>query len=67
LGDSIVLNGTNTQIDFQLGSAISLDGFSPTPRGSAAIANKFIIEMNTFYEANIPLVDINQYPGLQLK
>lgn len=67
LGDSIVLNGTNTSIDYKLGSAVSLDGIFPTPRGAAAIANKFISTINERYDANIPLADINNYPGLKLK
>ena len=66
LGDSIVLDGTNTKIDYKLGSAISLDGIFPTPKGSAAIANKFITEINNHYEVKIPLANINDYNGLML-
>ena len=66
LGDSIVLNGSNTIVSYQEGSAISLDGIFPTPKGAAAIANKFVEAINDFYEANIPLVDINNYDGLAI-
>ncbi len=43
-------------------SAFSTDGFYPSPRGNALIANEFINTINQYYSARIPLADVNSYP-----
>lgn len=44
----------------------SADGVHPNGRGSAFMANKFIEVINTKFNANIPLVNPNDYPGNDL-
>lgn len=41
----------------------SLDGTHPNPRGAAFIANNFIEAINQKFDATIPLVNPNNYPG----
>lgn len=44
----------------------SLDGVHPNARGYAVIANQFIHTINSFYNANIPLVNAGGYPGVTI-
>ncbi len=44
-------------------SVFSLDGIHPGSRGYAIIANEFISVINAKYNSNLPLVDVNAYPG----
>lgn len=44
----------------------SADGVHPNGRGSAFMANKFLEAINTKFNANIPLVNPNDYPGNDL-
>ena len=44
----------------------SLDGVHPNARGYAVIANQFINKINSFYNANIPLVSAAGYPGVTI-
>lgn len=44
----------------------SYDGVHPNGRGHAWIANNFIKAMNSEFNANIPLVNENNYPGNDL-
>lgn len=48
------------------GGAFSLDGVHPTARGYAYIANLAIAAINDKYEANIPIVEIGNYPTVTL-
>ena len=57
-GDAVITN------DFVTGGAFSLDGFHPSPRGYAAVANAMIDVINTKYGANIPMVDAIKFTGL---
>jgi lysophospholipase L1-like esterase len=45
----------------------SLDGVHPNARGYAVIANAFINTINGYYNANLPLKYVNDYPGTQIK
>lgn len=44
----------------------SLDGVHPNARGYAVIANAFINTINGYYNANLPLKYVNDYPGTQI-
>lgn len=44
----------------------SLDGVHPNARGYAVIANAFINVINAKYNANIPLKNPNDYPGIHI-
>ena len=46
---------------FVTGGAFSLDGFHPTPRGYALIANEFIKAINTKYGSNLNGVNLGNY------
>lgn len=48
--------------DYVTGGAFSLDGVHPTARGYAYIANQMIYLINDKYEANLPVVNIGEYP-----
>ncbi len=50
--------------EYVSGGAFSLDGVHPTPRGYAYIANLAIVAMNRKYGANIPTVEIGNYPTI---
>lgn len=44
----------------------SLDGVHPNARGYAVIANAFINTINGYFNANLPLKYVNDYPGTQI-
>jgi hypothetical protein len=44
----------------------SADGVHPNARGSAFMANQFILAINAKFDANVPLVNPNNYPGNDL-
>ena len=46
------------------GQFFSLDGITPTGRGSALIANEFIKAINEKYQTRIPQTDANSFPGI---
>ena len=52
-------------VDFNLGQygVFSLDGIFLNPRGQALLANECIKTINSAFQAVIPLVNINDYPG----
>lgn len=58
--------GVNYTTSFATGGTFSLDGFHPSMRGYAIIANEFINAINARYEANIRKVNPNTYPGIEL-
>lgn len=57
------VNGLNFSTAYIEGGLFSLDGVHPTSRGYAIIANEFIEEINDFYNANIPLINVSSIPG----
>lgn len=60
----ILFNGANYSVEFVTGGLFSLDGIHPTQKGYALIANQFIDVINENYNANVPLLDINDYDGV---
>lgn len=46
------------------GGAFSLDGVHPTARGYAFIANEMVKAIKTTYGANLPMVNIGEYPTI---
>lgn len=64
LSTGYVFNGVNYSTEYLSGGAFSVDGFYPSQRGSALMANQFLRVINSFYSAKIPLVDVNKYPGI---
>ncbi|MCH9661927.1 MAG: G-D-S-L family lipolytic protein [Bacteroidetes bacterium] len=51
---------------FVTGGGFSLDGVHPTARGYAYVANLAIERINRKYNANIPTVEIGNYPTVQV-
>ena len=56
------VQGIPVNADFITGGMFSLDGLHPCDRGYGILANHFIDEINTIYEANIPNIDVTQFP-----
>jgi hypothetical protein len=65
LSTSPALSGPEFSISYPFGGFFSTDGFYPTPRGYALIANRFVEVINAVYEAKIPMADVNAYPGIK--
>lgn len=61
----IYYDGIKFSSAFITGGLFSLDGVHPSARGQAIIANYFIKAINAKYNAQIPYVNINDYPGLK--
>lgn len=57
-------SGVSATSNMYYGGAISLDGFSLTPRGNAMVANECIKAINTKYKSNLPLVNTVNYSGI---
>lgn len=57
----ITANNFTINTTFVSGGAFSLDGFHPSPRGYALIANKFIEAINAKYGSNLKGVDLSDY------
>lgn len=64
LSTGYVFNGANYSTEYLSGGAFSVDGFYPSQRGAALMANQFLRVINSFYSAKIPLVDVNSFPGI---
>jgi hypothetical protein len=60
----LVYDGVKYGASYITGGVNSLDGIHLTPRGNAIVANFFIDAINSKYQANVPKVDVNDYPGL---
>lgn len=63
LKNGITFNGVKLTNEFLKGNFFSLDGITPTGKGSAVIANEFIKAINEKYGTQIPYADINNYTG----
>ncbi len=61
LPDGSKLTGT-----YGTGGGFSLDGIHPSPRGSALLANQFILAIESKYGAALPEVDPLEYTGLYI-
>lgn len=57
----ITANNFTINSTFVSGGAFSLDGFHPTPRGYALIANEFIKAINLKYGSNLNGVNLGNY------
>ncbi len=57
----ITANNYTLNTAFATGGAFSLDGFHPTPRGYALIANEFIKAINAKYGSNLKGVNLGDY------
>jgi hypothetical protein len=57
----ITANNYTVNSTFVTGGAFSLDGFHPTPRGYALIANEFIKAINSKYGSNLNGVNLGNY------
>lgn len=64
LKQNIVFNGVTYSTEYLDGGVFSTDGYNLSQRGSALIANEMLKVINAFYNAKIPLIDVNQYPGI---
>jgi lysophospholipase L1-like esterase len=64
LATGIKFNGVDFNTQFVSGGAFSLDGVHLTPRGYALAANEILREINAYYMATIPPVDVNKYSGI---
>ena len=62
----ITYSGADYSTTFVTGGLFSLDGIHPTQKGYAVVANQFIDVINSSYGANLPTIDINKYPGVDL-
>lgn len=62
----VVENGVGISANFISGGAFSLDGVHPTPRGAALMANQFIKAINSYYGANVPLLNVASYRGVKM-
>ncbi|PKP15789.1 MAG: hypothetical protein CVU06_15905, partial [Bacteroidetes bacterium HGW-Bacteroidetes-22] len=60
----LVYDGLRFSPTFVTGGVFSLDGIHLSPRGNAIIANFFIDAINEHYNANVPHVNISDYPGI---
>lgn len=52
----IMSNGVAIDAEFVKGGFYSLDGFYPTQKGNALIANEFIKTINAFYGSSLPTI-----------
>jgi hypothetical protein len=64
LSSGMMFNGVNYSSTFLKGQFFSLDGYTPTGKGSALIANEFIKAINEKYQTRIPLADANNFSGI---
>lgn len=48
--------------EYVTGGAFSLDGVHPTARGYAFLANEMIKAINSEYDADLPIVNVGEYP-----
>jgi hypothetical protein len=58
-----IVYASQPQLGPDFGGFYSLDRIHPTPKGQALIANEFLKVINKTYNANLPLIDVNQYRG----
>ncbi|NNF01719.1 MAG: hypothetical protein HKN22_03470 [Bacteroidia bacterium] len=59
-----VFNGVDYSTEFVSGGGFSLDGVHPSMRGYGIIANEVIRVINSKYNSTLPLIDVNDLPGI---
>lgn len=62
----VKFDGVTFTADFIVGNLFSLDGIHLTPQGNAVVANYYIDAINATYGANIPKVNISDFPPVVL-
>ena len=62
----IMYEGINFTSSFITGNTFSTDGIHLSPQGNALVANYFIEAINEKYNSVIPLVNVTDYPPIQL-
>jgi hypothetical protein len=62
--NGVTFNGNTFSTEYLYGGTFSTDGYNPSQRGAALIANEVLNTINRFYSAKIPLVDVNSYPAI---
>ncbi|MDQ3050191.1 MAG: hypothetical protein M3Q95_04825 [Bacteroidota bacterium] len=65
LAKNNLFNGVNYSSEYLYGGAFSTDGFHPSQRGNALLANEIVTTINRVYSSKIPLADVNSYPGIK--
>ncbi len=58
-----MINGVKFYTSYITGGLFGLDGVHPTDQGQAIIANEFIKEINSKFNASIPLINVATIPG----
>lgn len=58
-------DGVSYSPTFVTGGTYSLDGIHLSPRGYALVANEIIKATNLTYKSSLPMVNVNQYPGIK--
>ncbi len=66
VAEGIPFDGGLVTSDFVTGGAFSLDGVHLTARGYAYIANQAIMAINAQYGSTLPMVNIGDYPTINL-
>lgn len=62
----LIFDGITFTTAFVYGNLFSLDGIHLTPQGNAVVANYYIDAINGSYGANVPKVNISDYPPVNL-
>lgn len=62
--NEILLNGVNFSGEYIYGGIFSTDGYHPSQRGNALLANEIISTINSYYSSKIPLADVNAFSGI---
>jgi len=62
----LMFDGVAFTSAFIQGNLFSLDGIHLTPQGNAVVANFYIDAINATYGANVPKVNISDYPPVNL-
>ncbi len=60
-------DGINLNNTYITGGFYSIDGYSLSPRGNAYITNRIIEVLNTKYNANIPFLNLGDYPVVKVE
>ncbi len=63
--NGVYFDGIKFSSSFITGGLFSLDGVHPSARGQAIVTNYFLKAINEKFNAQIPFVNINDYPGLK--
>ncbi|WP_170227071.1 SGNH/GDSL hydrolase family protein [Luteibaculum oceani] len=62
----ILWNGVNTNYTFVTGGFFSMDGLFPTQRGAALIANEWLKVLEEQYGVKLPMLNPNEFEGVNL-